>query len=111
MNQIELNNYMNSSDSTRSRVLTGKRNGEEVRIKSRIDELFSWREPLTVVVPDDVFSVTPSFLEEMFKNVVLKYGRKAVLDNVKFKGKYRIQSAFDEAVNRIAQKKAMLGVC
>lgn len=104
MNQIELDNSMNGADNTRSRVLTGKRNGEEVRIKSRIDELFSGIEPLTVVVPDDVFSVTPSFLEEMFKNVVLKYGRNAVLENVKFKGKYRIQSALDEAVNRIMQR-------
>ena len=101
MNWIELDNYMNRADNTRSRVLTGKRNGEEVRIKSRLDEIFSGREPLTVVVPDDVFSVTPSFLEEMFKNVVLRYGRNVVLENVKFKGKYKIQSAFDEAVNRI----------
>ena len=55
MNRIDLDNYMNRADNTRSRVLTGKRNGEEVRIKSRLDEIFSGREPLTVVVPDDVF--------------------------------------------------------
>ena len=47
----------------------------------------------------------------MFKNVVLKYGRNVVLENVKFKGKYKIQSAFDEAVNRIAHRNNMLGVC
>lgn len=112
MNRIELNNYITTNgDNGRSRVLTGKRKGEEVRIKSGIDEIFSGREVLTVVVPDDVFSVTPSFLEEMFKNVVRKYGSKAVLDKVKFTGKYRILPVFDEAVNRIAQKNSLLGLC
>ncbi|MDE5881710.1 MAG: STAS-like domain-containing protein [Muribaculaceae bacterium] len=105
MRQIELNNYRTMSGNTTSRVFTGRERGAEVRVQSGIDNLFSESEPLKVVIPDDVFSITPSFLEELFKNIVMRYGKETVLKNVKFTGKYRIRNAFDEAVNRIAQNQ------
>ncbi|MDE6769426.1 MAG: DUF4325 domain-containing protein, partial [Muribaculaceae bacterium] len=64
------------SGNTTSRVFTGRERGAEVRVQSGIDNLFSESEPLKVVIPDDVFSITPSFLEELFKNIVMRYGKE-----------------------------------
>ena len=42
----------------------------------------------------DVNSITPSFLEGLFKNIVTKYGKETVLRNVVFTGAYRVKNAF-----------------
>ncbi len=110
MKKIELNSYRTKIGRTRSRVFTGRDRGAEVRNLSGIDTLFSTAEPLTIIIPDDIFSITPSFLEELFKNIVLKYGKETTLQNVTFEGKYKIQAAFDEALDRILQQKTGLEV-
>ncbi|MBD5179638.1 MAG: STAS-like domain-containing protein [Bacteroidales bacterium] len=110
MKQINLNNYRTKVGRTRSRVFTGRDRGAEVRDHSGIDTLFSESEPLTIIIPDDIFSITPSFLEELFKNIVQQYGKETTIQNVKFEGKYRIKSAFDEALDRILEQKTGLEV-
>lgn len=111
MRQIELNNYRTGSGNSGSKVFTGRDRGAQVRVQSGIDNLFSATDPLRVVIPEDVFSITPSFLEGLFKNIVTKYGKETVLRNVVFTGNYRVKNAFDEAVDRIVQKKNGFAVC
>lgn len=84
-----------------SRVFTGRDRGAYVREKSKIDELFPVNDSVEVVIPDDTFSITPSFLEELFNNIVLKYGKEDALKKINFVGKYKIKGAFDEAIDRI----------
>lgn len=110
MKQIELNKYRTRVGKTRSRVFTGRNRGAEVRNLSGIDSLFSTEEPITIIIPDDIFSITPSFLEELFKNIVEQYGKETTLQNVRFEGKYKIQNAFDEALDRILQQKTGLEI-
>ena len=49
-------------------------------------------------------------MEELFNNIVLKYGKEETLKKVNFVGKYKIKNAFDEAVDRILQQKTGLVV-
>ncbi len=105
MRTVDLNNYRTNVGPNLSRVFTGRDRGAYVREHSKIDELFPATESLQVVIPDDIFSITPSFLEELFNNIVLKYGKEDTLRKINFVGKYKIKGAFDEAIDRILQQK------
>ena len=109
MKQIDLKNFRTVVGKTKSRVFTGRDRGEDVRERSKIDELFSVEDSLEIIIPEDIFSITPSFLEELFKNIAEKYNKDVVLSHVVFKGKYKlIQSTFEEAIDRIIQTKTGL---
>ena len=108
MKTIDLNKYRTRVGNTVSRVFTGRDRGAQVREQSKIDELFPTTDCLEVKIPDEIFSITPSFLEELFNNIVLKYGKEETLKKVNFVGKYKIKNAFDEAVDRILQHKTGL---
>lgn len=110
MNKIELGNYRTMSGNTRSRVFTGRDRGENVRTASRIDELFSPEDMLEIVIPDDTFSITPSFLEEFLQNIVIRYGKETTRNHLCFKGRYKIETAFEEAMDRILQTKTALEI-
>lgn len=110
METIDLNKYRTKVGRTVSRVFTGRDRGAQVRELSRIDELFPVNDRLDVKIPDEIFSITPSFLEELFNNVVLTYGKEETLKKIHFVGKYKIKNAFDEAVDRILQQKTGLTV-
>lgn len=103
MHQLDLNKYRTKVGKTYSRVFTGRDRGADVRDRSKIDDLFT-DEGLEVLIPDEIFSITPSFLEELFKNIVLKYGKLNTLNKIKFTGKYDIQGSFEEALDRILQQ-------
>lgn len=109
MKQLDLNKYRTKIGKTYSRVFTGRDRGADVREKSRIDDLFS-HDGLEVIIPDEIFSITPSFLEELFKNIALTYGKAVTVENVHFSGKYDIQGSFEEALDRILQQKTGLEI-
>lgn len=89
-----------------SRVFTGRDRGIEVRTKSKIDEVEPDFEHIDIVVPDDIGSINPSFLEEFLVNVVTKlrkdgFNRKFTFIN---EGRYKIQRDLDEAIDRILRE-------
>ena len=102
---IDLEKFRTSNKTTKSRVFTGRDRGRDVRISSDIDKQFANSDTLTIIVPDDIFSITPSFLEEFLFNIVRDYGKENVVNKLKFKGKYDISQSLDEAIDRILQKK------
>lgn len=109
MQTLDLNKFRTKAGKTLSRVFTGRDRGAYVRDKSKIDYLFS-NDGLEIIIPDEIFSITPSFLEELFKNIVLKHGKTNTLEKIKFVGKYDIQGSFEEALDRILQQKTGLEV-
>lgn len=54
---INLENYRTPG----SKVFTGRDRGEKVRKESGIDRLYKTNEKITVVIPEDIRSINPSF--------------------------------------------------
>ena len=96
---INLNDYRTIG----SKVFTGRLKGGEVRTISRIDELELKSDIIEIIVPIDIYSINPSFLEEFLVNVVSKLGTKGINDKFKFinEGDYKINKDLEEAIERI----------
>ena len=92
-----------------SKVFTGRDRGENVRKNSALDSNERNYPKIKVVVPDDIYSINPSFLEEFFVNVVQKLGKEEFLEKFEFEGKYNIQKPLNEAIDRILRKKTAIG--
>ncbi len=93
-----------------AKVLTGRSFGKHVREDSRIDEIENNFEEVNVTIPDDIYSIAPSFLEEFFVNVIRKLGKEKFLVKFKFnnKGEYDYETALHEAIERVLRKKTAL---
>ena len=88
-----------------SKVFTGRDRGEEVRNDSKIDDVYAQYHHVKVVVPDGTFSITASFLEEFFVNIVLTYGLDTFRETVEIvPNGYEIDEPFEEAIQRILQR-------
>jgi hypothetical protein len=90
-----------------SKVFTGRDRGKTVRELTHIDELVPKDELVEIVVPADIRSINPSFLEEFLNNVVIKLGSlDAFYKKINFNslGKYDVKSDLEEAVERILRQ-------
>jgi restriction endonuclease Mrr len=93
-----------------AKIFTGRDRGEAVRNESKIDEIEAANEEVEIVIPDNLYSINPSFFEELFVNVVSKLGRKEFFRKFKFtnQGDYNYYKPLEEAVNRILREKTAL---
>jgi len=93
-----------------SKVFTTRPRGLEVRERTKIDDLESQYDKITVTIPDDISSINPSFLEEFFEKVVLKLGERGFYNKFSFinNGRYQIQTDLEEAVERILREENAL---
>jgi len=91
-------------------VFTGRDRGAEVRKKSNIDEIANKNEKVKIIIPDNIFSINPSFLEEFLVNVVQKYGKEEFFKKFSFvsKGDYDVTSSLTEAIDRILNNESSL---
>ncbi len=110
---INLEQYR-SEDKARkikSKVFTGRDRGEMVRTASRIDELETLNDKVIIEIPADIYSINPSFFEELFLNVVLKLGKDAFLAKFSLRpqGEYDFQNEFMEAIDRILNDTTAIG--
>ena len=106
-NIIDLEKYRTQLGGVKSKVFTGRDRGEEVRKKSNIDNIF--KENDTITIPENVYSITPSFLEQFFYNIVKQYGKEAFLQKIKWENNgYNIDGPLDEAIDRIINDKTGL---
>lgn len=111
-NLIYLEDYrVIGEDGSKAKVFTGRDRGEYVRKVSKMDEIEKKFDEIDVIIPDDIYSINPSFFEELFINVVLKLGKEKFLSKFKFKviGDYNIQKPLNEAIMRILRKKTAIG--
>ncbi len=94
-----------------SKVFTGRDRGKEVRTESKIDELEKNNEKVIIYIPAEIYSINPSFLEELFVNVVLKLGKDDFFKKFEFinEGTYDYEKVLTEAVIRILRKKTAIG--
>lgn len=103
---IDLQNFRTPG----SKVFTTRPRGLEVRSLSKIDLVEPQFDKITVTIPEDVSSINPSFLEEFFENVVLKLGEKNFYNKFSFinRGRYKIDTDLNEAVERILREENAL---
>ena len=94
-----------------AKVFTGRDSGAQVRIKSKLDDIEQKYPQIKIIIPDNVYSINPSFFEELFINVVIKLGREGFLNKFSFEslGNYQYEKPLNEAIDRILRNKTALG--
>lgn len=106
MNIIDLKDYCTRIGGKVAKVFTGRDRGKTVREASRIDELYQEGGEIKVIIPLGTFSITPSFLEELFTNIVKEYGIEKFRDTVHIEPNgYNIEVPLEEALDRILLNK------
>jgi len=105
-NQINLEAYRAKN----AKVFTGRDRGLDVREKSKLDEVENCNDEVHIIIPDNIYSINPSFFEELFVNAVIKLGRNKFLNKFKFEsiGNYNYAKPLEEAINRILRKNTAL---
>ena len=107
---IKLEDFRVRQGNKVSVVFTGRDRGAEVRRRSNIDELVQQYDNIKIIIPDNIFSINPSFLEELLVNVVRTYGKDKFYEKIKFesKGEYDINNSLTEAIDRILNDESSL---
>lgn len=111
-NSIHLEDFrVKGKDGSIAKVFTGRDRGEDVRKASRIDEIETNYNKVIIIIPDDIYSINPSFFEELFINVILKLGKDKFLEKFEFQklGNYNYERPLSEAITRILRKNTAIG--
>jgi len=111
-NTINLDDFrVIGKDGTIAKVFTGRDRGEDVRKASKIDEIERNYEKITIIIPDNIYSINPSFFEELFVNVVMRLGKEKFREKFDFKsiGDYNYERPLTEAITRILRKNTAIG--
>ena len=109
-NLINLEDFRVKDGEKISKVFTGRDRGKYVREKSNIDAIESSNEKVIIIIPDNIYSINPSFFEELFVNVVTKLGKEKFLEKFAFEsqGDYQYEKPLTEAIDRILRTKTAL---
>lgn len=93
-----------------AKVFTGRDRGKKVREVSKIESLEENSDKVDILVPEDIYSINPSFLEEFLRPVVKKLGKHKFHEKFDFQcqGPYDIKTDLDEAVDRILRENHAL---
>lgn len=88
-----------------SKVFTGRDRGIDIREKTGIDDLVDSSDAVEIIIPTEIMSINPSFLEEFLFNIVNKLGKETFFQKIKFinepTSRYDIQEDLEEAIDRI----------
>ena len=105
-NTINLQDYRTPG----SKVFTGRDRGEKVRKDSKIDTIADQNESVTIIIPEDIRSINPSFLEEFLLNVVTKLGKEGFYAkfHIENNGRYKVDEDITEAIDRILREENAL---
>ena len=113
---INLEDYrVIGNNGTVAKVFTGRDRGKDVRINSKIDEIESEYDEVKIIIPGNIYSINPSFFEELFVNVVKKLGKEGFEKKFKFQpdvnseNTYNYDRSLTEAIIRILRTKTALG--
>ncbi|MGJ1265497.1 STAS-like domain-containing protein [Sphingobacterium spiritivorum] len=93
-----------------SKIFTGRDIGLDVKNKSNINVIFEENDHIEFIIPDDLFSINPSFFEELFIDIIQKHGKTVFLSKMNFisLGKYQFQKPLNEAIDRILRENTAL---
>ncbi|PIE49072.1 MAG: DUF4325 domain-containing protein [Flavobacteriales bacterium] len=105
-NKINLEDFR----TPKAKIFTGRDRGEQVRKDSKIDEIEQKHDSVEFIIPDNLYSINPSFFEELFVNVVTKLGEQGFYKKFNFinNGNYNYEKPLKEAISRILREKTAL---
>ncbi len=83
MKYVDLSEYREPGFS----LYWGSSRGTAVRDATRLDESDAKEEKVTIIVPDDVFAVTASFLSGFLAKSIRTHGKERFRELFKFEGK------------------------
>ena len=108
MNKVSIN--LGEYRTHGARIYTGRDRGEEVKKKSNINALSASNDEVNIIIPEDIITINPSFLEELFRDVVVRLGKENFYKKFRFTclGPYRIEANLETAVDRILRKSSAL---
>lgn len=109
-NVINLEDFRVKDGDRISKVFTGRDRGAFVRDKSQIDKIEEKYGIIYIIIPQNVYSINPSFLEEFLVNVVTKLGKETFLHKFQFQsqGDYDIEQPLNQAIDRILKNNTAL---
>ena len=70
-NTINLEDFRAKDGHKISKVFTGRDRGLYVREQSKIDEIEQSYDEVKIIIPNNIYSINPSFFEELFVNKVV----------------------------------------
>ena len=110
-NVLNLADYRMVENGQVSKVLVGKNWGKYVREHSRLDEMERLNESVTIIIPDGIYAITPSFFDELLVDVVKKLGRKdfQAKFRIVYEGPCRFDKSLNEAIDRILAMRTCQG--
>lgn len=109
-NTIALEDFRVKDGQRVSKVFTGRDRGRYVREHSKIDKIETEYDTINVVIPNNVYSINPSFFEEFLVNVVKKLGKEGFLQKFSFtsEGDYDYRNPLNQAIDRILKTQTAL---
>lgn len=84
-------------------IFTGRDRGRDVRRATKLNSLEQENDEVIIKIPHNIITISPSFLEEFFSDVVKKLGRDAFFKKFRFEnpGGYKIEKNLETAIKRI----------
>lgn len=110
---INLEDYraVDKARNLKAKVFTGRDRGAMVRKESNINLLMEKYDSVEIIIPNDIYSINPSFFEELFFTVVTKLGKERFMSKIKLVplGEYTFDEELVEAVDRILSNTTAIG--
>lgn len=98
------------TDDGRVHNLSGKAKGQDARVALGIDQLDRASEPVDVVVPDDVYAISPSFFLGLFSQSISRFGsREAFLSHYVFRADNVVMDQVNDGIRQHFTTASALG--
>ena len=98
------------TDNGRVHNLSGKAKGLDARDALRLDTLDVLNEPVNVLVPDDLYAISPSFFLGLFSKSLSRFGsREAFLSHYSFKADEVLLDQVNDGINQHFTSSTALG--
>ena len=81
-NTINLEDFRAKDGHKISKVFTGRDRGLYVREQSKIDEIEQSYDEVKIIIPNNIYSINPSFFEELFVNIIKRLGKENFLKKI-----------------------------
>lgn len=93
-----------------AKIFTGRDKGKYVRKTSKFDNIEKENDRIFFIIPDNLYSINPSFFEELLINVVVKLGKDGFLNKYEFvnQGDYNYERPLMDAIDRILRENNAL---